>query len=161
MSCAWWSSTSTARWSTARTTSSARCRGLRHGGHDLPPTAVLSIVGLSLPVAIARLVPHLPDAALARLVESYKHGFTDMRAQEAGAALSRGAGGAGRACARDEVVLGIATGKSRRGLDHVLAAHAWRGYFRTRRSPTITRRSRIRRCCARRWPKPGIAAGTR
>jgi phosphoglycolate phosphatase len=101
-------------------------------GHDLPArTEILSIVGLSLPVAMHNLVPHLPDTEIDRLVESYKHGFTDIRAAEA-APLYPGARAALDGLrTRDEVVMGVATGKSRRGLTHVLGAHDLASYFVT------------------------------
>lgn len=99
-------------------------------GLPVPPRAqVLGIVGLSLPVAMAELAPELDAQAQARLVAAYKDAFTAERA----AALSPlypGAAAALDALAQaDGVVLAIATGKSRRGLDHLVAAHGWDGRF--------------------------------
>jgi phosphoglycolate phosphatase len=103
-------------------------------GEGLAPperAAMLGIVGLSLPIAMARLAPELPEGRRDRLVAGYKAAFAGLRATElaplypgARAALDRLAGRAG-------VVLGVATGKSRRGLDHVLDAHGLRVYFAT------------------------------
>lgn len=97
-----------------------------------PPRATtLSIVGLSLPVAMARLAPDLPEGRRERLVAGYKAAFTALRATEL-APLYPGARVAVEAlAARPGTVLGIATGKSRRGLDHVLDAHGLRGHFAT------------------------------
>ena len=102
-------------------------------GLDCPDrAAVLSIVGLSLPVAMARLSPELPAARIERLVAAYKRDFAAQRVQET-APLYPGARAAVQALgARDDILLGIATGKSRRGLDHVLEAHRLSGWFITR-----------------------------
>lgn len=89
---------------------------------------VLSIVGLSLPQAMARLAP---DADGAALVDAYKNSFATLRADTA-SPLYPGALDTLRAlAAQDDVLLGVATGKSRRGLRHVIAAHGLEGYFVT------------------------------
>lgn len=96
-----------------------------------PPAATLSIVGLSLPQAMARLAPDLAEARQARLVAAYKAAFTALRATEM-APLYPGALAALDALAdRPDTLLGIATGKSRRGLDHVLDAHGLADRFVT------------------------------
>ena len=102
-----------------------------HGLPVLPREAVLSIVGLSLPQAIAQLVP-APDVALhAALAQSYRDSFFAQRAKEV-SPLYPGARAALDALAgRDDVILGVATGKARRGLDYILAAHGLAGLFRT------------------------------
>lgn len=101
---------------------------------DLPPpprAAVLAIVGLSLPVAVAQLAPLLPTSAHAQLVAGYKAAFTSLRAET----LSPLYPGASETLAllsqTPGVVLGIATGKSRRGMDHIMAAHGWADRFAT------------------------------
>lgn len=101
-------------------------------GLRTPPRAeVLSIVGLSLPEAVARLVPDLADNRRDRIVAAYKASFAPLRG-EARAPLYPGARAALLALqARGDVALGIATGKSRRGLDHLLAAHDLAGLFVT------------------------------
>ena len=96
---------------------------------------VLGIVGLSLPVAIARLAPDASDALLAQLVEGYKSAYVAMRAK-VGAAQSSplypGARGVlERLHALPDVVLGVATGKSKRGLDKLIEAHGLEPYFVT------------------------------
>lgn len=98
----------------------------------VPPRAeVLSIVGLSLPEAVARLVPELANNRRDRIVAAYKASFAPLRG-EARAPLYPGARAALLALqARGDVALGIATGKSRRGLDHLLAAHDLAGLFVT------------------------------
>lgn len=97
-------------------------------GQPCPPrAAVLGIVGLSLPQAMAQLAPDLDSAAL---VAGYKAAFGSLRAQE-DSPLYPGARQALERLAARGIPLGIATGKSRRGLDHVLAAHGLAGFFAT------------------------------
>ena len=105
--------------------------------HDLPPPAreaTLSIVGLSLPIAMARLAPNHPDWQ-GTLVEAYKDAFGQMRRGPDGAALSPLFPGARAAlthlAAQDHTLLAIATGKSRRGMDHILDLHDLRGLFQS------------------------------
>lgn len=105
-------------------------------GHPLPPRAtVLSIVGLSLDVAVARLAPEIDAAVQVRMVDWYKEAYIALRAQ-AGAAQSSplypGALAVIEALhAQPETLLGVATGKSRRGLDKLLEAHDLGRYFVT------------------------------
>ncbi len=54
-----------------------------------------------------------------------------MRAQETAPLYPDARDALERLAGRDDLVLGVATGKSRRGLDHVLAAHGLAGLFRT------------------------------
>ncbi len=109
-------------------------------GVALPSRAeVLSIVGLSLEEAFARLAPHLDGPARAQAVEMYRKGALAMRAEGADTApLYPGARGALETLhAMDEVLLGVATGKARRGLDHVNAAHDLDGFFVTRQTADL------------------------
>ncbi|MBC7143405.1 MAG: HAD-IA family hydrolase [Rhodobacteraceae bacterium] len=102
------------------------------GAHTLPPReAVLSIVGLSLPEAVARLVPHLPAEARSAIVEAYKQSFGTLRADALSPLFPGAAEALSRLRARADLLLGVATGKSRRGLDHVLATHGLAGHFVT------------------------------
>jgi phosphoglycolate phosphatase len=104
-----------------------------HGLENLPREKVLSIVGLSLDEAIEALVPHVDLPLRRKLTESYKGAFFELRSRkdlaeplfpgvrEALDALSK----------RDDVLLGIATGKSQKGLRHALESHGLRDYFVT------------------------------
>ena len=97
--------------------------------------AILGIVGLSLDAAMLRLVPDQPQDARRDLVERYKQGFMQRRAQlGAGhAPLYPGATDVLRQLAQDPfTLLGVATGKSRRGLDQLVSAHGWEQTFVTR-----------------------------
>lgn len=101
-------------------------------GHALPPRAdILSIVGLSLPEAMARLVPHLPLTAQADLVEAYKGSFGCMRADRLSPLYDGVAELLSKLRAEPETLLGVATGKSRRGLTHMLAGHGLQDHFIT------------------------------
>ena len=95
--------------------------------------ATLGIVGLSLPVAMRHLMPEATDAEADALVDAYKSTFQDQRLNLAGASpLYPGTRNMlDRLRSQDEVLLGVATGKSRRGLDHVIQHHDLSGFFIT------------------------------
>ncbi len=89
-----------------------------------PRHAILSIVGLSLPHAMARLLPQAEPDFHDALAESYKLAFHDLRA--AGVVSEPLYPGiSDLIVALDEAgwLLGVATGKSDRGLNLVLGAH--------------------------------------
>ncbi len=99
-----------------------------------PPTRseTLSIVGLSLPIAIRALVG-TDDPDIAALVEAYKTSFHRLRADPSfsepmfpGALATLDA-----LAARGDVVIGMATGKSRRGVNIVVAHHKLEKHFAT------------------------------
>lgn len=103
-----------------------------------PPTRcdTLSIVGLSLPVAMQRLAPEASESARDRLVQGYKDAYVALRA-ETGAAQSSPLYPGARAAlealhATPEILLGVATGKSKRGLDKLTEAHGLDPFFVTR-----------------------------
>lgn len=105
----------------------AMAEAFRGAGLEVPPReAVLSIVGLSLPLAMAELAPGQDAAALERLVEGYKSSYMLAR-EAAGAAHSPLYPGARETLmalhAVPEYLLGVATGKSQRGMDALIAAH--------------------------------------
>lgn len=97
---------------------------------SLPPARVLGIVGLSLPVAVARLAPDESPAAHARMVAAYRAAWLAQRG--AAAQLYPGALAAlDRLAAQENLLLGIATGKSRSGLAHLLSELGLAGRFVT------------------------------
>lgn len=103
------------------------------------PTAEDSrrIIGLSLPVAIGRLVKSDDPALIDGLVESYKGHY---RASLADASdrepLYPGAWEAlERLRAEADTVLGIATGKGLAGVTRILALHGLSGHFTTLQTP--------------------------
>lgn len=93
----------------------------------------LSIVGLSLPQAMTVLAP---DGETAVLVEAYKSAYQDLRSSHGESAASPLFPGIQAVLeelqTQPETLLGVATGKSRRGLDHVMEVHGLGGYFHTR-----------------------------
>lgn len=105
-------------------------------GEPVPSrTDVLGIVGLSLHAAFEKLSPALYKNHGDALVEGYKSSFMTsrkLRNSTESSPLYPGALEAlERLYAQDHILLGIATGKSRRGLDHLLDAHDLRRFFVT------------------------------
>ncbi|CUH77495.1 Pyrophosphatase PpaX [Tritonibacter multivorans] len=87
---------------------------------------ILSIVGLSLPQALAQLAPAQSEAVQAQIVEGYKIAYKATR-ERMGPDHSPLYPGA-RACLEalhsvPEFLLGVATGKSQRGLDGLIDGH--------------------------------------
>lgn len=97
---------------------------------------VLSIVGLSLDVAMLKLAPEADASTRTALVEGYKQTYMQRRetvGTKESSPLYPGARAAlDRLKARDDVLLGVATGKSRRGLNKLIEGHGLEGYFLTR-----------------------------
>jgi phosphoglycolate phosphatase len=101
-------------------------------GYAAPdPHAVRSVVGLSLPFAIAHLLG--PEAPANRIAEAYKEHFHAKRAtpgyseelyEHVDACIRRLA-------ARDDILLGTATGKALRGINWLIDRHGWHGFFAT------------------------------
>jgi phosphoglycolate phosphatase len=94
--------------------------------------AILSIVGLSLPQALARLAPEADEDAALRLAAAYKTAFIRNRAETGGEAATPLYPGARAALERLDaagLLLSVATGKARRGLDHALDGHDLRRFF--------------------------------
>lgn len=98
-----------------------------------PRTTILGVVGLSLPEAIWRLAGDLDEPSILRISEGYKTAFGELRRSEHHKdPLYEGARDAVlRLAAEPECLLGIATGKSRRGVDHILAREALVPHFAT------------------------------
>lgn len=95
---------------------------------------VLGIVGLSLPQAMAALAPEQPPETVARLVETYKDTYAELRRRggpEASPLYPGIPALLDRLSVRDETLLGIATGKSRRGLTALLDSHSLGARFVT------------------------------
>lgn len=113
------------------------CAAMRqaYDDHGLPCPSVpqvLSIVGLSLDDAFRRLAGGV-DHPIESLATRYKEAFFALRA--AGAEPSPLYPGAREALeglqGRDDVILGLATGKSRRGVAAMLDQHDLHGIFTT------------------------------
>lgn len=103
--------------------------------NGLPPPGrarTIAIVGLSLPQAMAALAPFETVDVQVRLAVAYRTEAQAIRLKSAEDPLYPGAADAIRQLgARDDVVLGMATGKSMRGVKRLIAHHGWDGLFAT------------------------------
>jgi phosphoglycolate phosphatase len=104
-------------------------------GHDLlppPPHQVLSVVGLSLTEAFAVLAPDQSLETRRSLAEHYRTAHAEGRLQRLDEPLYPGIRDTITALVRrGDVLLGIATGKSRRGVARLLEREGWHGTFLT------------------------------
>ena len=113
-----------------------------------------SIIGLTLDIAIARLIDRPVDAEIAEMTARYKEHF--MLHRQNGGALEPAYDGLlpliSALAARDDVILGVVTGKSRRGLDAILAHHELTNVFFTTRTaddcPSKPHPAMVLECCA-------------
>jgi len=99
-----------------------------------PPTRArtLSIVGLSLAEAMIELVPSAKPYDIQRLVAAYRDGATRVRASGIEDTLYEGAAETvARLAGRNDTVLGVATGKSHRGVLRLFDHHGWHDHFAT------------------------------
>jgi phosphoglycolate phosphatase len=101
--------------------------------HGLPAPdreTSLSVVGLSLVEAFTALVG--PDGPVEALADTYREVFHQLRADEAAEEpLFPGAAKILQALAGQGVLLGVATGKSQRGVRHLVEKHGWTSLFST------------------------------
>jgi phosphoglycolate phosphatase len=95
-----------------------------HGMAVPPPRECRRVIGLSLTEAMAALVPGAGGDEHARLTETYKANFFRARVEgRVEEPLFDGISELLDALEADGWLLGVATGKSARGLDHCLASH--------------------------------------
>lgn len=98
-----------------------------------PRSATLSVVGLSLPEAFSVLAPDVEPEMRKMLAERYKSAFRDLdRDPSECEVLFPGCKTTiSKLLDDDNVVLGIATGKSKRGVDRLVEREGWHGHFVT------------------------------
>ena len=98
-----------------------------------PRAAIRRIVGLSLVEAIRALIPDAEDALHRQMAADYKDAFFRLRTSGAMAEepLFDGIPDVLQRLADDGWALGVATGKSDRGLAHILAHHGLAHHFVT------------------------------
>ncbi|PKU21880.1 HAD-IA family hydrolase [Telmatospirillum siberiense] len=102
------------------------------GLEEMTATAVRRIIGLSLVEAVARLRPDLPSSRHEAIAQSYKDAFFTLRSRpDHTEPLFPGAAEALALLEADNWLLGIATGKSRRGLLSMIERHGLQGRFVT------------------------------
>ncbi|WP_454916125.1 HAD-IA family hydrolase [Xanthobacter sediminis] len=93
---------------------------------------LLSVVGLSLPEAFTVLAAGDAAYPVAGMAEAYRAAFNRLRDARPPEPLFPGAREVLAALrAREDVVLGMVTGKARRGVARVLQAHDMEGWFST------------------------------
>ena len=116
----------------------AICAAMDHAfsSLELPVPAradILGVVGLSLPQTFQVLAREQPAAVQLALAEAYRTDFPGKRAMpEMHDPLYPGIGEAVAALSgRGDVLLGIATGKSRKGVARLLEREGWHGRFVT------------------------------
>ncbi len=89
--------------------------------------AVKGIIGLGLPEAIRTLHPDIDDTQLLQFRQHYADRYMALEAEPS--PLFPGVREALESFRAEGYRLAVATGKSRRGLDRVLAAHGWSDFF--------------------------------
>ncbi|MBY6049664.1 HAD-IA family hydrolase [Vannielia litorea] len=109
----------------------AMTAGFAATGRTAPPRAqVLSIVGLSLEVGIARLCPEADAGEVATMTAAYKDSFVEIRKTSPAAIFYPGMRELLDELAQTpENLLCVATGKSRRGLDALVKSSGLEGMF--------------------------------
>lgn len=108
----------------------------KHVGRAAPSRdAILQTVGLSLPQTMRMLAPKASEAERADLVTTYKTTYRNLRinaGSKASSPLYDGIDAMLRSLRQfDPLLLGVATGKSLRGLDILLETHGIRDCFVT------------------------------
>jgi phosphoglycolate phosphatase len=121
---------------------------------DRPPLEhTKSIIGLTLDIAIARMLDRPVDDEVAAMTGRYKEHF--MLHRQNGGALEPVYDGITALIAelseRDDVILGVVTGKSRRGLNAILEHHQMTHSFFTTRTaddcPSKPHPAMVLECC--------------
>ncbi|SKA33427.1 HAD-IA family hydrolase [Consotaella salsifontis] len=121
-----------------------------------PPSdaATMSIIGLSLVEAMEQLLPHGTAELYADLAKTYRETMWAMRDNgEVSDRLFPGiADLVADLAAREDVLLGIVTGKSRRGVEAILSSHGLRAHFLPIRTaddcPSKPHPAMVQECCA-------------
>ena len=101
-----------------------------HGVRAPSAEEVRAIIGLSLPTAVATLCAAHPEAPVEAVAQAYRLAYRDLAGDAAASeSLFEGVAEMLDAVDREDVLLGIATDKSRVGLARILAAHRLEGRF--------------------------------
>lgn len=130
-------------------------RTFLHFGHREPELAeTKAIIGLTLDIAIARMQgkPHADEEAVT-MMGHYKSIFAGVRSEPGyHEPLFPGVADLiGTLATRDELLIGAVTGKSRRGLDMILATHGFTPHFVVSRTaddcPSKPHPAMVNECC--------------
>ena len=130
-------------------------RTFEHHGYERPHyDATKSIIGLTLDTAIARIMGVEVDDHIRAMMQHYKDIYGPVR-QEPGfqEPLYHGVAEMIAAlAARDDVLIGAVTGKSRKGLDLIRASHGFESVFFVSRTaddcPSKPHPAMVLECCA-------------
>lgn len=99
------------------------------GLQPLPKQAVLQIVGLSLPVAVEVLAPDQTPETHMKILEGYRQAYLSARTADAAPLYPGARDCLDRLAGHDGLLLAVATGKARRGLDAMIDIHGLQGRF--------------------------------
>lgn len=132
--------------------------------HRLPlpgRAEIVAHIGLSLDRFLDEVAPALDAAERARVLDAYRLNFSRLREERGADPLFDGIGELLTRLADTGVLLGIATGKSRRGLNRFLAAHHLVPRFATLQTaddaPSKPHPGMIERALAETGTEPGEA----
>lgn len=143
-------------------------RTFAEAGYRLPKLAeTRSIIGLTLDLAIATLLGRQVDDEVAAMTARYKQHFHEIYAQpDFTQSLFDGMGELVRALQlRNDVVLGMVTGKSQRGVTMFLDRFDFHGHFKAIRTaddcPSKPHPAMVLECCAETGfaPKDALVIG--
>lgn len=109
----------------AAMSSAFSCAGLE----PLPKDSVLQVVGLSLPEAVAVLAPDATPEVQTRILLGYRQAFLAARMLDAAPLYPGARECLDRLAQQDDLLLAVATGKARRGLDAMIEEHRLQGRF--------------------------------
>lgn len=130
-------------------------RTFEHHGHERPHyDTTKSIIGLTLDTAIARIMGVEVDDHVRAMTQHYKNIYGPVRLEPGfQEPLYEGvAGMIATLAARDDVLIGAVTGKSRRGLDLIRNSHGFETVFFVSRTaddcPSKPHPAMVLECCA-------------
>lgn len=104
--------------------------GLEDAGlPPMPTDQLLSIVGLSLPVAVATLLPTAAPAQHQAVIDGYRRRYNQDRTRRESPLFPGALALLETLAARDDLLMAVATGKSRRGLDALMESHDLGRFF--------------------------------
>ncbi|MFC1749482.1 HAD family hydrolase [Pseudomonadota bacterium] len=117
--------------SVAKIVASLRAAAVEAGLPALKDEQLRNVIGLGMQEAFEALYPNVEEKQQARFVDSYRHHFVVVCPKPE--ALFEGVRELLNALSQQPLRLGVATGKSRKGLDRVLANTGCGGYFHATR----------------------------
>ena len=122
--------------SAARISDSLKAAGEALGLEELDESTRRNVIGLGMREAIYKLHPDLSESEIARFTDSYRHHF--LVACPTPAVIFEGVHGILQQLGETETRLGVATGKSRKGLDQALKETGCETYFHATRTADET-----------------------